>query len=130
MERAQTSEVESSLMIIIVAIISGLVFVVIVSLVVYLGCFKTKRPITNLSLQQQQQQQQPQSPLNGDQKAKHSNKKQKKKGKIPKILLIKCFWVTPYIINVRTLHPITGMHRDSRVGIYLTFVFQIKMPSV
>ena len=89
MERAQTSEVESSLMIIIVAIISGLVFVVIVSLVVYLGCFKTKRPITNLSLQQQQQQQQqPQSPLNGDQKAKQSNKKQKKKGKIPKILLI------------------------------------------
>ena len=90
MERAQTSEVESSLMIIIVAIISGLVFVVIVSLVVYLGCFKTKRPITNLSLQQQQQQQQqqPLSPLNGDQKAKQSNKKQKKKGKIPKILLI------------------------------------------
>ena len=86
MERAQTSEVESSLMIIIVAIISGLVFVVIVSLVVYLGCFKTKRPITNLSLQQQQQQQQqPQSPLNGDQKAKQSNKKQKKKGKISKI---------------------------------------------
>ncbi len=81
MERAQTSEVESSLEIIIVAIVSGLVVVVIVSLVIYLGCFKIKRPgIGSISHQQQlQQQQQPQSPHNEDNKGKQ-NKKQKKKG--------------------------------------------------
>ena len=70
MDRAQTSEVESSIEIIIVAIVSGLVIVIVISVVIYVGCFKTKTFVSVLNLQLHKSQ-------NDDQISKQ---KQKNKG--------------------------------------------------
>ena len=74
MERAQTSEVETSVEIIIVAIVSGFVVVGLVAVIVYMGCFKNKPAATRQRQQQGQQQQ------DGDENGK-SKSKQKKRGK-------------------------------------------------
>jgi hypothetical protein len=69
MERAQTSEVESSVEIIVVSIVSGLVVVILVSVVVYMGCFKAKPART---AQQQHDEE------NADESQKTSQKLKKK----------------------------------------------------
>ena len=73
MERAQTSEQETSIEIIIVAIVTGLIVVAIVGAVIYMGCFKTRASGRSDSDGQQ-------SEADGSQKPRHRSSK-KKKGK-------------------------------------------------
>ena len=87
MERAQTSEQETSIEIIIVAIVTSLIVVAIFGAVIYMGCFKTRTSGRSESDGQQ-------SETDGSQKPRHRSSK-KKKGTGSNPVLVKSKFMKP-----------------------------------